>query len=640
MTQAPENRELGMQRGISRRDLLHGVGALLGSSLLPGTILAERMQALERGIVGAYPPALTGLRGSHVGSFEVAHALARDGRRDWGPIGQEDDNHYDLAIVGAGISGLAAAHFYRKTHPNARLLILDNHGDFGGHATRNEFTASGRTLIGYGGSQTLEQPSSYPAEAGTLLADLGVNLEVFDASYDHRFFKRNNLGGAVFFDRRNWGVDRLVPYDLGALRYTLPLARNCESVQACVAAMPLGEAARAEMLRLLISQNDVFPGQSQEQRLEILESISYEAYLRRYIGITEPEVFKALGPLATDLGAGIDAVPAIDAISYIGLPGYAASGLAQSTQEDPYIHHFPDGNASVARLLVRRLIPDLAPGSTMEDVVRARFDYARLDCAASPVRLRLNSTVVDVRHDGNPADARSVVLRYVRDGRHERARAKQCVLACYNAMIPAICPELPETQREALGGGVKIPVVYTNVQLNNWRSWRKLGVGAISAPGSYHVNAMLDFPVTMGGYEFSAGPDEPIVVHLERFPHSPDAGLSLREHARLGRYELLSTPFATIERNTREQLAAMLGGTDFDPARDIEAITVNRWPHGYAARDWLNDDYYDDPDDPRYWFVRGRRPFGRIVIANSDAGASATIETAIAQAYRAVGELG
>ena len=165
-------------------------------------------------------------------------------------------------------------------------------------------------------------------------------------------------------------------------------------------------------------------------------------------------------------------------------------------------------------------------------------------------------------------------------------------------------------------------------------------MGAVSAPGSYHVNAMLDFPVDMGGYEFAEGPDDPVIVHMERFPHHPNAGLSKREQAPLGRHEMLATPFATTERNVREQLAAMFSGAGFDPARDIEGITVNRWPHGYATRDWLEDDYYEDDDDPRYWHVQGRQPFGRIAIANSDAGAEATVDAAIVQARRAVQELG
>ena len=634
------DRNIGMDRGITRRDILHGAGALAAMSLLPGKLPANQVPALKSDPSRAYPPALSGLRGSHVGSFEVAHELAREGRRDWGPVVESDSSDYDLVIVGAGISGLAAAHFYLKAHPTARLLILDNHDDFGGHAKRNEFRVGEHQLIGYGGSQTLEAPGNYARATKTLLADLGIDLDYFYKAYDQGFFRRHGLGGAVFFDRANWGVDRLVHYDLGGLGYTLPLARRRGSTKAAVAEMPMPEPARDQMLGLLTSSTDVFPGLTVNERLEILGSISYRDYLSEYLGIREPQVFAALQPLSTDLGADIGVVPAIDALYYVGLPGYEASGLPDWDDDEPYIHHFPDGNAAITRMLVRRLIPDAASGSTQQDIVLADFDYGKLDADGAPVRLRLNSTAVNVRHDGRPESANPVRIDYVRHGRHGQVRARHCVLACYNAIIPFLCPDMPEQQRQALSISLKTPVLYTNVALNNWRAWKASGVGAVSAPGSYHVNAMLDFPVDMGGYEFSDEPGDPIVVHMERFPHRPNAGLTKREQAPLGRYEMLATPFETIERNTRVQLAAMFSDAGFDPARDIEAITVNRWPHGYATRDWLQDDYYDDDNDARYWYVRGRQRFGRIVIANSDAGASATVDMAVQQAHRAVAELG
>jgi spermidine dehydrogenase len=187
---------------------------------------------------------------------------------------------------------------------------------------------------------------------------------------------------------------------------------------------------------------------------------------------------------------------------------------------------------------------------------------------------------------------------------------------------------------------VKAPILYTNVALRNWQAWKNLGTGAVVAPGSYYVNAMLDFPVSLGDYEFASDTGDPIAVHMERFPHRPNQGLSMREQRRLGRHELLATSFETIERNTRSQLADTLAPGGFDPARDIEAITVNRWAHGYAyGYNDLEDPYYEDKDDERYPHVRGRKPVGRITIANSDAGASALLESAVEQAYRAVAEL-
>ncbi|HXV37209.1 MAG TPA: hypothetical protein VEC18_08670, partial [Myxococcota bacterium] len=183
----------------------------------------------------------------------------------------------------------------------------------------------------------------------------------------------------------------------------------------------------------------------------------------------------------------------------------------------------------------------------------------------------------------------------------------------------------------------KVPILYTSVLLRDWRAWQKLGIGGVSAPGSYHALAMLDFPVSFGGFRFSRAPEEPIVVHMEHFATRPDAGPTRREQYRAGRHALLATPFEAIEREIRRQLAGMLGGGGFDPARDIAAITVNRWAHGYAY-------WYDVVGDPAYEPGSypneiGRQRFGRIAVANSDAAGRATLDAAIDEAKRAVGEL-
>jgi len=632
------DRNLGMDRPISRRDLLHGMGALTASALCtqPNRLFARQ----QTGAAG-YPPALMGFRGSHVGSFEVAHQLARTGRRDWGTAQTSDSDMYDLVVVGGGFSGLAAAHFFLKQRPKARILILDNHDDFGGHARRNEFQVGGRTLIGYGGNQSLEAPSGYSDVVKGLLRDLGVEIERFDTAYEQEFYKRNGLGPGIYFNREDWGVDRLVALGLGNFEGFLPLASSPLRPEEAVAEMPISTAAQRELLRLLTIDQDQIPEIQPDSKEEYLYTLSYRDFLSKHLNISEAEVFAVLQDLTTDSGVGIEATPAFDALDYTGLPGWDAAGLPEPEDFEPYIHHFPDGNASIARLMVRQMIPAVAPGNTMDDVVTARFDYSKLDREDSPVRLRLDSTVVDVEHEGDPKSAKRVGVTYVRGGRAYRVLARSCVLACDHAMIPYLCPGLPAPQREALAMQVKTPMLYTTVALRNWQAWKKLGIGATVAPGSYHINAMLDFPVSIGGYAFAKSPDDPIAVHMERFPHRSNEGLTLREQCRIGRREMLATSFETIERSIRGQLAGMLGEGGFDPARDIEGITVNRWPHGYSYT-WYNplfDPVYDEDDDERYPHFRARKQFGRIAIANADAGANAMFETAVEEGYRAVTEL-
>jgi len=632
---------LGMDRVISRRDLLCGMGALAGSSLLPGTALANAMLAAETSGHGAasFPPSLTGMRGNHPGSFDVAHKLAREGRSDWGKALETDADTYDLIVVGAGVSGLSTAWFYQKTNPGARILILDNHDDFGGHAKRNEMQAGERTLIGYGGSQSLEDPSGYSKLVHQFLQELGIDLKRWDSAYDDGFYKRHELTGGLYFEQKTWGVNRVVPFDMGTYTY-LPIAASPLGVKEAVAQMPISEAAREQLSFLLTTREDHLVGMSEEQRWQYLQTHSYRDFISNKMGVTEADVFKMLQDLSVDNSVGIDAAMAGSSMDYSGLPGWGGTGLAKEADADPYIYHFPDGNAGIARLLVRQLVPGVAPGSTMEDIVLAPFDYSQLDRQGAPVRLRLNSTVVKVEQEGGEKSVGPVQVDYVRQGKTYRVRAKSAVLACYHSIIPFLCPQLPQKQRQALSRQVKAPILYTNVALRNWQAFKKLGVGAVTTPGGYHTIAMLDFPVSLGGYEYSQGPDEPIILHMERFAHRNNEGLNVAEQRRLGRHELFSTSFETIERNIRSQLAGMLSETDFDPARDITAITCNRWAHGYSmGYNGIFDQRYEDYNDERYPHVQARQPFGKISIANCDAAAAAWLPAAVEQAHRAVVEI-
>ena len=233
---------------------------------------------------------------------------------------------------------------------------------------------------------------------------------------------------------------------------------------------------------------------------------------------------------------------------------------------------------------------------------------------------------------------RNVEVSYVRDGQTHQVRARACVMACWNTVIPYLVPELPDRQKEALAFGVKGPLVYTSIAIRNWTAFQNLGVSRVSTPSMYHTRVALDEAVSLGDLRHAESPEEPIVLSLARYPAAP--GKPRREQHRIGRQDLLSTTFATFERKLRDQLGRVLGGGGFDPGRDIVAISVNRWPHGYAYS-------YDTLNDPIEWAlftpddrpcVVGSRRFGRISIANSDAAASTHTDSAIDEAHRAVRE--
>ena len=464
-----------MTTGITRRDFMNGIAiAVAGAAGLDLSASAADSSAATAGSQ-LYPPSRDGLRGSHVGSFEAAHRL-----RDGSPFDISQaalTEQYDLVVVGAGISGLAAAHFYRQRRPRARVLILDTNDDFGGHAKRNEFEVDGQILLGYGGTQSIDGPAhKWDAVAKGLLKDLGIDVNRFKTAFDQDFYARWNLGQSVFFKKEVFGIDRLVRRPFGAWSELDENPHDSAALQAYLDQFPLGQRARSQLFEMMWSDRDVLPGKSARQRLAVLEHVSYRDFLKQYWD-ADDEVLKFLQKRTHELWAvGIDAVPASETLTLPGLK--AQRKVLEQEPEEPYIYHFPDGNASIARMLVRRLIPGIAPGNSMEDIVLARFDYAQIDRPEQAVRIRLNSTAVDVRnvHQG-------VEVAYVKDGTVARVAARHCVLACYHAMIPYIASEASAEQRTALHDNVRAPLVYVNVAVRNWQPWQKLGVAYIDNPG-------------------------------------------------------------------------------------------------------------------------------------------------------------
>ena len=650
------DRVLGMGAKITRRDFLNGVAVTVGAAAIPNIVppamwaaAASDLEATQNS-PGYYPPAKTGMRGSHPGSFETMHKLRDNAFWDDAPKPEDTGEAYDLVIVGGGISGLAAAHFFQKAAGNsARVLILDNHDDFGGHAKRNEFSAGNRMVLGFGGTYSIESPAPYSAVAKGLVEELGIDVPSYPKYVNKNLYRSLNLKPRIFFDKETFGADKLA---FNALR-TAGDESNINDVvgkagfQEFLKDSVLSEKGKQDLERLFNDEKDYFPGLSSDEKKARLARIPYAKYLTDTVGVSD-EIVKLFQAFPHGLfGVGIDAVAAQDAWG-LEMPGFKGLKLDPSpgkgmnrdcipnAEAEKYFFHFPDGNASIARLLVRKLIPAAIPGSSTTDVVVAKADYSKLDQPSSPTRIRVNSTVVKVKHLGDPASSKEVEVSYFTEKKLKTVHAANCILACWHVVIPYIAKELPDTQKEALASAQKVPLLYTNVLIRNWSAFVKLGTSAVYAPGMYHTGMNLDIPVSMGGYECTKKPDEPIVVHMMKAACKP--GRPAREQHKIGRMQLYSTTFETYERNIREQLLRILGPGGFDPARDIMGITVNRWPHGYAYEyNSLFDQFWLDGGETPCEVAR--KPFGRLAIANADAGAYAYTDCAIDQGYRAVQDL-
>src|SRR6516165_2851875 len=544
----PEKRadvNLGEDRAIARRDFLQGAlfaaastltGSLRASPAASGLELAERQN-----LAGYYPPTLTGLRGSHEGSYAAAHSV-RDGTYPRDPI--DTKQKFDLVVVGGGISGLSAAHFYRESRgKQTRILILDNHDDFGGHAKRNEFHLRGQLHLMNGGTLEIESPRPYSAVAAGLIEQLGINVESLSRRVEHPdFYDTLGLNAGVFLDRDTFGSDFLA------------VGVGSSPIRQVLAGSPLPERVRGDIERVEEGSEDYLPGLTSAQKKTALSKMSYRDFLVQMVKVQPLTIAYYQTRTHGWYGVGIDAVSALDcwAMDFPGFKGlnlekgsiahmgYSAAGFADTGGSKTL--HFPDGNATIARLLVRRLIPGAVPGHTVEDVVTSRVDYKDLDNNEAPVRLRLNSTAVRVENASRGGSTPGVAVTYMQAGQSYTVFARHCVLACWNMMIPFICPEIPDTQKKALRSLVKTPLIYTSVALRDWSAFAKLGVSQIYAPGCYYSYFLLNPKVDIGGYRSSTAPNEPMLVHMVRTPCKP--GLPEHEQNRAGREELLSTSFA------------------------------------------------------------------------------------------------
>jgi spermidine dehydrogenase len=624
---------LGMNAGMTRRDFLGSTllasGALLLEGIAPDGLMAGADELTGYGGVGEYSRS----NGNTLEVLLAGHQM-RDGAYD--PLladAIETGETYDCVVVGGGISGLAAALFFlRHAGPDKSVLILENHPIFGGEAKQNEFQVDGKRLIAHQGSAIYLVP--YPHSFIARFYDsIGLHTPKLQyqkwagaepemllgrTPYDAAGLSRGQYGfwfGAKF--GRAEGLWLLDP--VGKQMHGAPVA---ETTRKELQRWFSGKAAQEAKFDLPKYEGDVASRR--------LDSMSLEQHYIEHFGVSQETIRGFLSPVeGGGSGLGPDALSAYsDYAADLLHPFEDGSGEA--------VQMFPGGNTTIARLMLKTLIPQSIDGATsVEAVSRGSVKFDALDSAGAPARIRLSSTTISVRHDGDPANAETLSVAYVRDGKVFRAKARSAVMAGGSWTTKHIVKDLPEQQRKAYAQFYRAPCMMANVAVRNWRFLHKMGISGcrwFEGVGNY-----MDVcrQAVVGVNDAGISPDSSVVLAVKVLYSYP--GMSTEDQGHRGRREMLSTSFRDYERRIREQFMAMFETAGFDARRDIVGIVLNRWGHAYLSPQ--PGFFFGKDGQPAPRETLRSAPFGRIAFANTDLAGAMDHRYSILESQRAVNQL-
>lgn len=629
------DRELGIHASITRRDFFDsaalGAGAVLLQGLMPRELLAASRSAAGRdwdgyGGVGDYAR-------SHGNSYEMVNIghRVRDGEFNAQPTSARDDEDvFDLVIVGGGLSGLAAAHRFAQQHPGRSCLLLENHLVPGGEAKRNEFRVGGHLLTGPQGSNSFPVPGQPGTPAYEIYEELGVPrqfeyVSMHAAAGRTLQFCRDNFEFQYWKDKSpsyGWHFDARGPQQ--------PARWERDIWSRALDGTPLDSEQRR---RLLAWRSSAAPNRERADFGAWLDSMTYKELIENVLGLG-PEVTRYVDPIvaAACSGLGCDVTSAYAAYQ-IAMPGLRKVEEMERIDRTEQ-HSFPGGNDGFTRYFLKALLPEaIAGGRSFEEIMNGSIRFEALDRAGAPLRLRLGATVVRVEHAGSHDNAEHVLLTYVHGKELRRVRARGVVMAGGSWITRHIVRDLPDEYVAAYQQFNRAPLLVVNVALRNWRFMHEIGVTACRWFEGFGYSCNIRPPMRVGRKVAPLDPDRPAVLTFYvplLFP-----GGSIREQAAQGRAELLATSFIEYERRLRRQMQHLFGSAGFKQ-RDIAAIVLNRWGHAYLC------------PQPGFYFGREGEPapravirnaFGRIAFAHSELNGQQNYMAAIAEGRRAADQV-
>jgi len=615
------DKALGLNQPICRRDFLNStllaVGGVLLGPLSPQQLLATADDDWTGyGGVGDYANS----NGNTLEVMSAGHQIRNGVFNSLPPDTIDTGEVFDCVVVGGGVSGLSAALSFKKyAGPHLTCLVLDNHPVFGGEAKRNEFIVDGQRIMGPQGADHFQIPLPHSFMA-RLFELIGLDWREFKYQEWSSSSPEIPLGNS-FEDMRS-----PIGFYFGAKFGQKPGLWLVDPWKKKLQGAPISEAARSELLKYNEQQRAGLPFEYPgDEKSRQLDSVTIERHLMDNYGLSK----ETIQTFMADEGGGFGAGPDV-------LSAYCIYAFDVDRSMDEPSLSFPGGNDGIARHIVKTLIPDSIPGpNTLEAVCLNNIDFQALDRPGQTARIRLSSTTVWVKHEGNPSASNFVTVAYTRGGKVYRLKARSVVMAggCWTSKL--VIRDLTSAQRQAYDQFYRSPCMMANVALRNWRFLYKLGISACQwFEGLGSFTAVRKLP-TFSTNNKTIGPDSAVVLTLKvLYPHY---GLPVQEQGDRGRAQLLTTPFRDYERQIRAQLTDMFSASGFDAARDIAGIILNRWGHAYVSPQ--PGFFFGKNGTPPPRAILRAAPFGRIAFANTDLSGTPDHRTAIGEAHRAVGQL-